>query len=326
MVFDRFVTEERWGPRVREKWPTSIRVTDTQDLHFLRRSRVRKVQWSEHDEDFLRELASLYRSDLSLVLSSFELDLLASLAVPPALLHYTPLFYPEGSGIVRDDSSARRGFAFIGNYRHSPNYEGVFWFTREVWPLLRTRLPQAHLSLGGAFAPREVSSLHAPERGIFFAGQVESSDAFLAGAQVNLAPLLSGAGMKGKILSGWNSGTPCVSTTLGAEGMGEPFGGLVADGTDAFVEACVQLHTDAELWATCSAVGLQSVRQNFAGPPIVRGLAAQLSEIRQNLDAHRRSNRVGAMLNLSLNQGLKYFSKWIELKEGAKNAGAADSG
>lgn len=324
VVFDRFVSEERWGPRVREKWPEAVTVTDTQDLHFLRRARIRRVAWEETSEEFLRELASLYRSDLNLVLSSEEMQLLASVGVPSALLQYTPLFYP-GEVKVRE-WKARDGFAFIGNYRHTPNYEGALWLVKEIWPKIRMRLPHATLTLAGAFAPREISALDSPKYGIRFCGQVTESDAFLARARVNLAPLLSGAGMKGKILSGWNSGTPCVSTTIGAEGMGSPFGGVVENDAGAFAEACLALHLDETLWIRHSEAGLRLIREDFVGSKIVTLLAIRLAAVRQNLNAHRASNRVGAMLNLSLHQGLKYFSKWIELKEGAKNAGAANSG
>lgn len=321
VVMDRFVSEERWGPRVSEQWPGAVLVTDTQDLHFLRRARQKGRDWSPSSEEFLRELASLYRSDLSLVISDFELELLKTVGVPEALLHYLPLFYPEREG----EEKSRTGLRFIGNYRHGPNFDGLRWFVSGVWPLIRSQQPQVEFHFAGAFAPREISSLHDPSRGIIFRGQVESSDDFLAGARVNVAPLLGGAGMKGKILSGWASGTPCVSTPVGAEGMGSPFGGRVVDSDPvAFANACLELLTDIAEWERAAGVA-RACRSRFgweARARGVRGLASRLEGIRQNLVDHRAQNVVGGMLRLSLNQGLKYFTKWIELKEGEINAGA----
>ena len=110
VLFDRFVIEEQFGWRVEENCPDAVRVTDTQDLHFLRRAREAALAagWSlerihEADplmieqfsrEDQLREISSIYRSDLTLVISGFEMQLLRErYRVPSQLLLLQRLSY-----------------------------------------------------------------------------------------------------------------------------------------------------------------------------------------------------------------------------------------
>ena len=104
VVFDRFVTEEQFSWRVRENCPSALRILDTEDLHFLRESRRlilldrETSDEGETNDDIepysdiaLRELASIYRSDLSLIISEAEMDLLTgTFSIPSPLLHYLP--------------------------------------------------------------------------------------------------------------------------------------------------------------------------------------------------------------------------------------------
>src|SRR5690625_2786405 len=99
VLFDRFIVEEQFGWRVAEHCPDAIRILDTEDLHCLRRARRRAVH-REHpfdprelleDETAKREIASILRSDLSLIISDFEMDLLKNqFNLDPSLLYYLP--------------------------------------------------------------------------------------------------------------------------------------------------------------------------------------------------------------------------------------------
>ena len=104
VVFDRFITEEQFGWRVAEKLPKAIRILDTEDLHSLRAYReialadkkiFNSTDWLSADIT-KRELASILRSDLSLIISDFELKLLVEkVKIDRSLLFYLPFVYKE---------------------------------------------------------------------------------------------------------------------------------------------------------------------------------------------------------------------------------------
>ena len=86
VLFDRFMTEEKFGWRVRETLPEALQILDMEDFHALRKIRERKneillnPEIGDFQHDFAwREIASILRCDLSLVISEFELDLLRNL-------------------------------------------------------------------------------------------------------------------------------------------------------------------------------------------------------------------------------------------------------
>ena len=89
-IFDRFMTEEQFGWRIRALFPKCLRVIDTIDLHFLRQQR----ESGSFDEGLPRELASFYRSDLNLLISTFEMEYIQTeFQFPKDLLAYVPFFY-----------------------------------------------------------------------------------------------------------------------------------------------------------------------------------------------------------------------------------------
>ena len=99
VIFDRFMTEEQFGWRVMEHCPNALRVLNTEDMHFLRDARHKALkngksidlnnQSEMHSSNTSREISAIYRSDLSLIISSVEKELLTNtFQVPDHLLYY----------------------------------------------------------------------------------------------------------------------------------------------------------------------------------------------------------------------------------------------
>jgi glycosyltransferase involved in cell wall biosynthesis len=321
-VFDRFLTEERFGWRVAMASPRTARVLDTVDLHFLRRARMSAVAAGTAEAGFeggdaAREIAAIYRSDLSFVLSDFEQRLLAErFEVPPGLVRLLRFGYPPPAG-PGPAFGERRGFAVIGNFRHPPNRDGVLWLRRELWPRIRRRLPVAEVELYGAYPPKDLMALDDPAGGFRMRGRAEDQFAALARARVNLAPLRFGAGIKGKISDGWWSGTPAVTTPVGAEGMsgGLPWGGAIESDPDAFAEAAVALHEEPARWEEARLRGRRILAGLYDEETNARALLSELHALRDRLEESRARNFVGAMLRHHAHRSTVYFSRWIELKE-----------
>jgi glycosyltransferase involved in cell wall biosynthesis len=324
VVYDRFVMEEQFGWRARALFPNALHLVDTQDLHCLRRARERLSSAGEpwerilspttHElgEDLLRELGSLYRCDAALVVSSAEHALLCRLGFPGEnLLH---LAFPAEIDDKIPPFGERSGFCFLGNFRHPPNLDCVRFTLKEIWPSIRSRLPQAELHLYGSYPPGEISA-HKGRNGVFAHGPVELHRDHLRKHRALLSPLRFGAGIKGKVLESWGTGTPVLGTPLTFEGMGTE--GLVERDPETLAGAAVALHEEEMLWKKQSALGLAAVKENFNREGLAEIFLRFIDEKLASLDKGRAANLTGAMLRHHGANSTKYFSRWIEAKNAA---------
>lgn len=323
VFFDRFMTEEQFGWRVERAAPDAPRVLDTVDLHFLRRARqrARPADGTTGDPDLLgddayREVASILRVDLALMISEAERDLLTdSFPVAARQLEYVPFLLELGEA-ARRGYGERRGFATIGNFRHPPNLDSVRWLHREIWPAVRARLPTAELRVYGAYPPAEATRLHDPGRGFLVEGWADDAIEALASTRVCLAPLRFGAGLKGKLVDAMVAGTPSVTTPVGAEGLlgDAAWPGTIAETAEELARAAVALHDDPARWAESSQRGPELLRARFDGATHGARLLARLGELCGNLESHRRENFVGAMLRHHHQRSTEFMARWIEEK------------
>jgi glycosyltransferase involved in cell wall biosynthesis len=132
------------------------------------------------------------------------------------------VFIPAGVDLARfrPDAALKpkpRTLFMIGSLDWLPNQEGLDWFLREVWPQAAARYPGLELHLAGKQMPARFRELQLP--GVKVHGFVESAAAFMQQYDIMLVPLLSGGGMRIKIIEGMAQGKCILSTTLGAEGI-----------------------------------------------------------------------------------------------------------
>lgn len=145
---------------------------------------------------------------------------------------------------------------FTGNMEYLPNSAAVRYFARRVWPRLRERRPELEWWLAGK-GPEAVRRDVAGAGGVRVWGPVEDAVELLARAKVAVVPVQSGSGTRVKILEAWAAGTPVVSTSLGAEGLGAKPGEhlLIAETPAEFVEAIAALLESPALRARIGAAG-----------------------------------------------------------------------
>jgi glycosyltransferase involved in cell wall biosynthesis len=145
-----------------------------------------------------------------------------------------------------------------------PNAEGVSWFAKQVWPRLARLSKSAVFTVVGKGAPTAVRSLEEAGR-VEVMGYVDDLDAVLDETAVFIVPLLSGAGMRVKILDAWSAGLPVISTTVGAEGMlyrdGENLS--IADSAEAFANAAARLLGDKASAKRIGEAGRATVEQFY---------------------------------------------------------------
>lgn len=328
VVFDRFISEEQFGWRVSEQCPKTLKIVDTEDLHCLRAARqesFKKDTLFTIDSLFnlditKREIASIYRCDLSLIISSFEMELLTEqFKIPTTILHELPFMLDKISKeetLKKPSFEKRIDFVSIGNFKHEPNWQSVLHLKKNVWPLIKKQIPNAKLLIYGAYATQKVIDLHNEKEGFVINGRAEDAHEVIANAKVLLAPLQFGAGLKGKLLEAMQNGTPSVTTTIGAEGMHAnlPWNGFVEDDIEEFANKAVELYTNKAVWLQAQKNGLKLINTLYDKIKLSKQLSVKINKIQENLITHRMQNFIGAMLQHHSLQSAKYLSKWIEEK------------
>lgn len=330
VMFDRFMMEEQFGWRVEKVCPNAFKLLDTEDLQFLRNARHEAVKKETeltkahlYSDLAKREIAAILRCDLSLIISSYEMELLQSeFNIDPKLLHHLPFMVdlntlPESTKSFEE----RKNFMTIGNFRHAPNWDAVLQL-QKIWPKIRKQLPDTELHIYGSYPPPKATALHNPKTGFHIKGWAKDAQEVMEDARVCVAPLRFGAGIKGKLLDAMKLQTPNVTSEIGSEGMlpqGElQWPGAVADDIDEFVEQAVGLYKDEEKWlkaqSQCHSILEAHYEQNQLGDKLIERLTALESE----LESHRLDNFFGSMLKHHSMASTKYMSQWIAEKNKIK--------
>lgn len=105
----------------------------------------------------------------------------------------------------------------IGSMDWQPNREGIQWLLDDVWPIVNSQLPQARLYLAGRKMPQKLLKAKYPN--VSIVGEIPDSMYFIATKKINIVPLLSGSGIRVKIIEAMSAGKVVVSTSVGAEGI-----------------------------------------------------------------------------------------------------------
>ncbi|MGI9525504.1 MAG: glycosyltransferase [Weeksellaceae bacterium] len=323
VLFDRFMTEEQFGWQVREICPEALVILDTEDLHFLREARTFAYKKDQllHLHTLLakREIASILRCDLSLMISKVEIDLLINeFKVPKHILLYLPFLEDTSSlsHVKLKDFNHRSNFVFIGNYLHEPNYQTLLTLKKEIWPILSKKLPTAELHIFGAYATQKVTQLHNIKERFIIKGRAEDARETLANYKVLLAPIPFGAGLKGKFVDAMFSGTPSITTPMGAEGMyfHKIWNGYVTDKNDIMIEKAQALYQDSILWKEAQQKGFIISKDIFDKDKFSQIFWKTFNQIKDNLESHRQRNFMGEILKINQLNSHKYMSLWIEVK------------
>jgi glycosyltransferase involved in cell wall biosynthesis len=324
VLFDRFMVEEQFGWRVAENCPDAMRILDTIDLHSLRLARQQsfKGQSQFSNEDLFsdtakREIASILRCDLSLLISETEMELLQDqFKIDKSLLYYLPFLVDEIEDTDWPDFEERKDFIFIGNFLHEPNWNAVQYLKESIWPKIRKLLPEVSMQIYGAYPSQKVLQLHKPEERFLILGRVEDAAAVVKKAKIVLAPMRFGAGAKTKLLEAMQCGTPSITTTIGAESMhgNLAWNGIIADDADEIANAAVSLYQDKSLWEESQQNGIAIVNQRYSKLLFEANFVNRILDVQKNLKKHRNANFFGALLMHHTTASTKYMSRWIEAK------------
>jgi GT2 family glycosyltransferase len=278
----RYGVAEHVLPQVKEHAPQAPVIINVADLHFLR-----QIRDALHANDPQRMAEALKTRDAeTAVLARTDLILSYS-AVEQAVITCHVTNGPK-AGIVPwvvDPVSPERGFAersgiaFLGGYRHYPNVDAVRFFAHEVMPILRGLLPDVPFLVYGSNVPPEIEALACDD--IIIKGQVADVADIFDAARLMVAPLLTGAGVKGKVLDYIAHGLPSVLSPVAAEGIGLRHGdeALIAQTPSQWAKAIAALYDDEAQWSAMSGAALRFARSQYGFEKGVAGLSEALGLI-----------------------------------------------
>lgn len=123
---------------------------------------------------------------------------------------------------------------YIGALDWGPNQEGLDWFLQKVWPRIHKAHPKVKFYIAGRRMPEKYTSIESPN--IVIMGEVPNAGKFMKSKGVMVVPILSGSGMRVKIVEGMAYGKAIVATKMAAEGIGGKHGDniLLADNPQSF--------------------------------------------------------------------------------------------
>ena len=251
----RYYVAQNVLEQIRRQAPNARILFNNADLHFLRELRAAK---SEDDAGKLErarqtrtdEIEVIRNVDVVLSYNDVEHSVIQAYTDGESTVVKCPWVVDVPSAVP--GARARKGLSFLGSFRHHPNAEGVQWFVRDVMPTLIAQDPEAHLTIYGSGMGDDIRALHTDH--VLPHGFIEDAADAYNSHRVFVAPLLSGAGIKGKVLSALSHGIPCVISPIAAEGIGlrSGYDCLIAERPEEWADAVNLLCTDDILWETLS--------------------------------------------------------------------------
>ncbi|MGH9194214.1 MAG: glycosyltransferase family 4 protein, partial [Acidimicrobiia bacterium] len=162
------------------------------------------------------EPALLNRCDTVFVFSERDRGLLQKLGVNRPVLVVDPIVKQNPAAGPPSDPPT---VLFVGAMDRPENHQGAVWMVDKVWPLVETDFPKARLVLAGSSPPESLLRRHGGS--VAVTGYVDDLEALYREATVIVAPNLTGAGVKFKVLDAMSHGLPVVATPIAAEGIVE---------------------------------------------------------------------------------------------------------
>lgn len=268
------------------------------DLHFLRlereyalTGRAEVLEESKHTrriENYLWQ-----RSDVLYYPAPDEVAFVQQQVPDKKVCRFPVQVYPdEGLRAARNRAGHKRPdpptILYVAGFAHRPNVDAILWFAREVLPIVKKRVPESVTIIVGSFPPRSVTSLAREDVVVTQAISWPVLEWLYHSAQMVIAPVRYGGGVKGKILEAMRYGVPVVTTRVGAEGIdGAEQMMAIADTPEAFADSVVTLLRDPGSAKQSVLNGLDYLEGKYSYTAVAAYLAAEIPELERIVQGHR---------------------------------------
>jgi GT2 family glycosyltransferase len=252
------------------------------DLHFLRE--LRSALHNNSDEGLTTaietredELAVMRKVDLVLTYTDVEKAVILSHNLASTKVARCPWVCERISDVK--PYHLRADLAFLGGFQHPPNLEAVQWFVEQVLPSLKVVAPEICLRIYGSNIPQALIDLSKLHPQLVIEGWVADVASVYDLCRVFVAPLQSGAGIKGKVIGALSHGVPCVLSNIAAEGIpiGDRVQSSIADQPLAWVDRILEIYNSESIWTSMSESALKFANKNYGFEKGVLDMQAALA-------------------------------------------------
>jgi glycosyltransferase involved in cell wall biosynthesis len=250
--------------------PAVLEMTDAISLNYERviavgggRSLMKSVYAIERTRVLNYELECLRKFAVTSLVSAVDRDYLAGKSADDvARRMIVATNGAEGERFRVSSNLQGNSVLFLGKMSTVPNIDACEYFASECLALIRARRPAIEFQIVGPISPAVAARLQRFP-GVVVRGAVEDLSEVAANCFCGIAPMRLGAGVQNKILDYMAMGIPCVTTTVGHEGLGAANGReiVVADGADEMSKAVLKLYEDRSAAATIGEAGRGYVRR-----------------------------------------------------------------
>lgn len=168
---------------------------------------------------------------------------------------------------------------YIGAMNWMPNIEGLRWFLKNVWPALSIKFPKLKFYIAGREMPAWL--LRLKTKNIIVLGEVEDAEQFVRSKKIAVVPILSGSGIRVKIIESMSLGKAVVSTSTGAEGIDFEAGKniSIADNAGSFIQNISILYTQPEIANKMGREARRLIAEQHSTEDIIQRLTGLYQEI-----------------------------------------------
>ena len=264
----RYNVAEHLINSIRRYAPQAKIVLNNADLHFLRELRA-AIEISSKDaienatDTRERELSVMRRVDLVLSYTDVEKAVIQSHTLDSTQIARCPWVSQTKTPVPAFDD--RADIAFLGGFDHPPNLQAVEWFVVNVLPLLRNVIPDIRFRVYGSNVPKKLIEMASKDESIIVEGWVENVSEVYDRCRIFVAPLRSGAGIKGKVIGALCHGVPTILSPVAAEGIAIADGvdGLIADKPESWVTSIKSIYADRLAWESMSKQAIVMAERQF---------------------------------------------------------------
>ncbi|MFA8449205.1 MAG: glycosyltransferase family 4 protein [Bacteroidales bacterium] len=222
----------------------------------LRAHNIEHLIWKRITNSCSNPLKKLYLNHLTKTLANFEKNIIQNVDGIAAITKEDAKFFLKhsqtptidisfGLNLIKFNPKIKPsefpGIFHLGSMNWIPNQEGIKWFLDEVWPLVIKQKPDCIIHLAGREMPKWLLDLNHPN--IKVIGEVENAQEFVQSKSICVVPLLSGSGIRIKIIEAMAQGKAVISTSIGAEGINvkNQKNIFIADNAKDFADAIIHL-------------------------------------------------------------------------------------
>ena len=204
------------------------------DLHYIRLFREYKITKNNetlNESEFWKniEMEIFSKSDVGYVVGSYEQKIINEKFKDKPIRNIPIYIYEKLLTNIYKDFSKRKDLIFVGSFLHTPNKDGILWFTKEVYPYVLTNYSKMILHIIGSNMPMEIKKLESENIKVYDSISDEELKSLYQKSRIAIAPLRFGAGVKGKIVEAAYYQIPIITTSIGAEGLDNSLGAILVE-------------------------------------------------------------------------------------------------